>query len=58
MSRFPEHPKSADLDAPFHVDEPSHIHIARPSRRAEPGDSRLGAQCAVLADCGADTVEI
>lgn len=53
MSRFPEFPPSADLDAPFGVDEPSHIHIARPSRRAEVSDY-LAAECAVLADAARD----
>ena len=57
MSRFPDYPQSADLDAPLRVDEPSHIHIARPSRRAEASDYHQGAECAVLADSGADSTD-
>jgi hypothetical protein len=56
MSRFPESPQSADLDAPFGVDEPSHIHIARPSRRADASDY-LGANGALLADACRDAAD-
>jgi hypothetical protein len=56
MSRYPEYPHTADLNGPFGVDEPSHIHIARPSQRADASDRRR-AECAVLADAGCDTTD-
>jgi hypothetical protein len=44
MTNFPVHTQSADADDLLRADEPTHIHIARPSRRYQ-SDARHSEPC-------------